>query len=57
MYVPNWSPDKMEHVVSGAVQAAQDLGFDPRRPITLIGVSSLSTPDLLIEVEAMAVLP
>ncbi len=57
VYVPNWSPDKMEHVVSGAVQAAQDLGFDPRRPITLIGVSSLSTPDLLIEVEAMAVLP
>lgn len=57
VYIPNWSPEKMELLVSGAVRAAQTLGFDPRRPMTLIGVAALASPDLLIEVEAMAVLP
>jgi enamine deaminase RidA (YjgF/YER057c/UK114 family) len=57
VYVTNWAPEKMEVLVSGAMRAAQQLGFDPRKPITLIGVAALSNPSLLIEVEAMAILP
>jgi enamine deaminase RidA (YjgF/YER057c/UK114 family) len=56
IYVPDWSPDKMELVVAGATRAAQALGFDPRRPTTLVGVASLVSPELLIEIEVMAVL-
>jgi hypothetical protein len=36
-------------------RVAGRLGFTPR-PTTLIGVAALSEPDLLIEVEAIAVL-
>ncbi len=57
VYVPDWAPEKMEPLVGGAMRAAGELGFDPRRPITLIGVAALSSPDHLVEVEAMAVLP
>ncbi|HYC56214.1 MAG TPA: RidA family protein [Candidatus Binatia bacterium] len=57
VYVPNWSPEKMGQLIEGAMRAAQELGFDPRRPITLVGVAALSSPDHLVEVEAMAVLP
>lgn len=57
VYVPDWQPEKMQLLVSGAIRAAQEFGFDPRRPITLIGVAALSNPSLLVEVEAIAVLP
>ena len=40
----------------GAPQVAASCGGDPRRPITLIGVAALGEPDLLIEIEAVAVL-
>jgi len=33
------------------------LGVDPIKPTTLLGVASLGEPDLLVEVEAVAVLP
>lgn len=56
VYVTAWTPDKMQHLVAGATRAAQTIGFDPRKTMTLIGVASLSSPDLLIEVEAIAVL-
>ncbi len=39
------------------MRAAQRLGFKLVRPITLLGVAALGDPDLLIEVEAVAVLP
>lgn len=55
VYVVDWTPDKMEPLVAGAMRAAAKLGFDPRKAITLIGVSALSSPDLLLEVEAVAV--
>jgi len=55
-YVVDWSPDKMGLLVEGAMRAATALGFDPRTSITLIGVSALSTPDLLMEAEAVAVI-
>ena len=37
-------------------RAAARLGVNPLKPITLIGVSSLGEPDLLVEVEATAVM-
>ncbi|HEU4328733.1 MAG TPA: RidA family protein [Roseiflexaceae bacterium] len=55
VYVVDWRPDKMEQLVAGAMRVAADFGFDPRRPITLIGVAALGEPEFLIEVEAVAV--
>jgi enamine deaminase RidA (YjgF/YER057c/UK114 family) len=56
VFIPNYSPDKMGLLVTGATKAAQTLGFDPRKPITLVGVAALSSPELLVEIEALAVL-
>lgn len=57
VYVVDWEPGKVAQLGEGAVRAAQRLGFDFVRPITLLGVAALGEPDLLIEVEAVAVLP
>jgi enamine deaminase RidA (YjgF/YER057c/UK114 family) len=57
VYVVDWTPDKMGALLEGATRAAGRRGFDPTRPITLLGVGALGEPDLLIEVEAVAVLP
>lgn len=56
VYVVDWSPEKFAALFEGAVRVAQELGFDPIKPTTLIGVAALGEPDLLIEVEAIAVL-
>ena len=56
IYVVDWTPERMADLGVGAGRAAQRLGVDPRRPTTLIGVAALAEPDLLIEVEAVAVL-
>jgi len=56
VYVVDWSPEKMDALVDGAMRVVADLGIDPLRPLTLIGVQSLGEPDLLVEVEAIAVL-
>ncbi|OLT49173.1 enamine deaminase RidA [Saccharomonospora sp. CUA-673] len=57
VYVVDWEPSKMAQLGEGASRAAERLGFDLVRPITLLGVAALGEPDLLIEVEAVAVLP
>jgi enamine deaminase RidA (YjgF/YER057c/UK114 family) len=57
VYTVDWSPMKMDQLLSGAAKASKDLGFDHRRPITLLGVAGLARAGWLIEVEAMAVLP
>ena len=56
VYVVDWTPDKMAALGEGVGRAAQRLGIDPVRPTTLIGVAALGEPDLLVEVEATAVL-
>lgn len=38
----------------GVGRAASELGVDPVKPITLLGVAALGEPDLFIEVEATA---
>ena len=56
VYVVDWSEDKLAGLGEGVARVAQRLGVDPRKPITLLGVASLGEPDLLVEVEAVAVL-
>lgn len=56
IYVVDWSPDKYPLLGEGVARAAAKLGVDPVKPITLLGVAALGEPDLLVEVEATAVL-
>ncbi|WP_177891265.1 RidA family protein [Vallicoccus soli] len=57
VYVVDWGEDKLPALGEGVARAAQRLGVDPRKPITLLGVAALGEPDLLVEVDATAVLP
>ena len=57
VYVVDWSADKLPALGEGVGRATERLGLDLRRPITLLGVAGLGEPDLLVEVEAVAVLP
>lgn len=56
VYVVDWSPEMMGALGDGMARAAASLSIDPVRPITLIGVAALAEPDLLVEIEAVAVL-
>ncbi|MFI6371124.1 RidA family protein [Streptomyces sp. NPDC050546] len=56
VYVVDWSADKMPLLGEGVGRAAAKLGIDPVKPITLLGVAALGEPDLLVEVEATAVI-
>ncbi|MFJ8664063.1 RidA family protein [Streptomyces sp. NPDC093795] len=56
VYVVDWSPEKMPLLGEGVGRAAAKLGIDPVKPITLLGVAALGDPDLLVEVEATAVI-
>ena len=56
VYVVDWSPEKMAALGEGVGRAAAQLPIDPVRPITLIGVAALGEPDMLVEIEAVAVL-
>jgi enamine deaminase RidA (YjgF/YER057c/UK114 family) len=56
VYVVDWSPDKMAALGEGVARASAALDIDPLKPITLIGVAALAEPDLLVEIEATAVL-
>jgi hypothetical protein len=53
----DWSDEKLPALGEGVARAAQRLGVDPTKPITLIPVAALGEPDLLVEVDAVAVLP
>lgn len=57
VYVVDWSEEKFPLLGEGVGRAAAKLGVNPIKPITLLGVASLGEPDLLVEVEATAVLP
>ncbi|GAB3820051.1 enamine deaminase RidA (YjgF/YER057c/UK114 family) [Kribbella italica] len=56
IYVVDWSPEKFPQLGEGVARAAAKLGVDPLKPITLLSVAALGEPDLLVEVEATAVL-
>ena len=57
IYVVDWAPEKMAALGDGIGRAAARLGIDPTKATTLLGVAALAEPDLLVEVEAVAVLP
>jgi enamine deaminase RidA (YjgF/YER057c/UK114 family) len=57
VYLVDWTPDKMGPFVEGVARATAKLGIDtPLPPLTGIGVAALAEPDILVEVEATAVL-
>ncbi|MBM7788206.1 RidA family protein [Tenggerimyces flavus] len=56
IYVVDWTPDKYPQLGEGVARAAAKLGVDPIKPITLLSVVGLGEPDLMVEVEATAVL-
>jgi enamine deaminase RidA (YjgF/YER057c/UK114 family) len=57
LYIVDWSPEKLADLGAGVAAAAGRLGTDPTKPVTLIPVAALGEPDLLVEVDAVAVLP
>jgi enamine deaminase RidA (YjgF/YER057c/UK114 family) len=54
VYVVRWEPSMFEELVSG-LGAAQAQRPGPEVPVTLIGVHSLFQPDMLIEIEGVAI--
>jgi len=56
VYVVDWSEDKLPALGEGVARAAAKLGVDPIKPVTLLSVSQLGEADLLVEVDAIAVL-
>lgn len=55
-YVVDWDLSKLQGFAEGSVRAAAALGMEPPPLGTMAGVAKLAWPDLLIEVEAVAVL-
>jgi enamine deaminase RidA (YjgF/YER057c/UK114 family) len=56
LYLVEPGAETMPALVEGVMRAAARLGTDVRKPVTLIGVASLGEPDLLVEVDVVAVL-
>jgi enamine deaminase RidA (YjgF/YER057c/UK114 family) len=57
IYVVDLDEAKLGLLVEGLLRAVGELGVDPVRPTTVLGVASLAEADLLVEIEAIAVLP
>ena len=57
VYVVDWTPDRLAELGAGVAAAAARLEADLTKPVTLISVAGLGEPDLLVEVDAIAVLP
>lgn len=58
VYVVDWEPNKMPLIVQGLMRAGARLDADvmPLPPTTLLGIGASFTPDLLMEIEATAML-
>jgi enamine deaminase RidA (YjgF/YER057c/UK114 family) len=56
-YVTRWSPEKIGDFMAGVEAVADEVGLRlPMPPASLIGVDYLFEPDVLVEVEATALL-
>ncbi|WP_418960615.1 RidA family protein [Streptomyces tritici] len=56
-YVTRWSPDRIGDFMAGVEAVADEIGLRlPMPPASLIGVDHLFEPDVLVEVEATAVI-
>lgn len=56
LYFVDWSADKLPALGAGVGAATEKIGLDLIKPVTLLSVSALGEPDLLVEVDAVAVL-
>ena len=56
VYVVGWDGSQLAALGEGVGRVAARLGVDPVKPVTLIPVAALGEPDLLVEVDAVAVL-
>ena len=56
IYVPDWTSDKYPPLEDGIARASAKLGVAIAPPVSLIGIGAGFTPDLLVEVEAIAVI-
>ncbi|MFD6182986.1 RidA family protein [Streptomyces goshikiensis] len=57
LYVTRWSPEKIGDLMAGVEAVADEIGLPlPMPPASLIGVDYLFEPDVLVEVEATALL-
>ncbi|MFB7600330.1 RidA family protein [Streptomyces sp. NPDC056160] len=56
-YVTRWAPEKISDFMAGVEAVAEEIGLrTPLPPASLIGVAYLFEPDVLVEVEATAIL-
>ncbi|MGW5367637.1 RidA family protein [Streptomyces sp. NPDC004009] len=56
-YVTQWAPEKIGDFMAGVEAVANEIGVPaPMPPASLIGVEYLFEPDVLVEVEATAIL-
>lgn len=56
-YVTRWSPEKISDFMRGVEAVADEIGLGlPMPPASLIGVEQLFEPDVLVEVEATALI-
>lgn len=55
-YVVDWNESKLDALRTGFRAAATRLGIDPVKPSTLVGVTALATSEVLIELDAIAIL-
>jgi enamine deaminase RidA (YjgF/YER057c/UK114 family) len=56
VYLVDWTPDKMPLFLDGLARACAKLGVTPVPPFNGVGVAALAAPDLLVEVDATAVM-
>lgn len=56
IYVVDWSADKAPILLGALDRAVERLNLTTSPPITLLGVTALAAPDLLVEIEATAVI-
>jgi enamine deaminase RidA (YjgF/YER057c/UK114 family) len=55
-YVPNWDASKIDDFTHGIEAVVEELGLpDPWPPFTMVGIAALWQPDLLVEIEATAI--
>ncbi|MEU3513265.1 RidA family protein [Streptomyces longwoodensis] len=56
-YVTQWSPEKIGDLMAGVEVVAEEIGLPlPMPPVSLIGVEYLFERDVLVEIEATALL-
>ena len=56
LYFVDWSAEKLPRSARGSAGPPRSSAVDLIKPVTLLSVSALGEPDLLVEVDAIAVL-